>query len=112
CVLSSAIVRAQGSAGQIEGTVKDEQAGVLPGTTLTLRNQDTGVTRTLTTESDGRFIFPALAPGHYTLRAELSGFGVHEVSDITITIGFNRREDITLKVQALAETVTIRGESP
>ena len=63
CLFSSALVRAQGSAGQIEGTVKDEQGGVLPGTTLTLRNQDTGFTRTLTTETDGRFIFPALAPG-------------------------------------------------
>jgi hypothetical protein len=112
CVLLSATLWAQGSAGQIEGTVRDEQAGVLPGTTLTLRNQDTGITRTLTTEADGRFIFPALAPGRYTLRAELAGFGVQEVAGITITIGLNQREDLTLKVQALAETVTIRGESP
>jgi len=112
CVLSSATLRAQGSAGQIEGTVRDEQAGVLPGTTLTLRNQDTGVTRTLTTEGDGRFVFPALAPGRFTLRAELSGFGVQEVADMTITIGLSLRQDITLKVQALAETVTIHGESP
>ena len=112
CVLSSTMLWAQGSAGQIEGTVRDEQGGVLPGTTLTLRNEGTGITRTLTTEGDGRFIFPALAPGRYTLRAELSGFGVHEVSDVTITIGLNLREDIVLKVQALAETVTIRGESP
>ena len=112
CLLSGTILEAQGSAGQIEGTVRDEQAGVLPGTSLTLRNQDTGISRTLTTESDGRFIFPALAPGRYTLRAELSGFGVHEISDMTITIGLNLREDIVLKVQALAETVTIRGESP
>jgi hypothetical protein len=112
CVLSSETLRAQGSAGQIEGTVRDEQAGVLPGTTLTLRNQDTGITRTLTTEGDGRFIFSALAPGRYTMRVELSGFSVQEVADITITIGLNLRQDITLKVQALAETVTIRGDSP
>jgi hypothetical protein len=112
CVLSSATLRAQGSAGQIEGTVRDEQAGVLPGATLTLRNQDTGITRTLTTEGDGRFIFSALAPGRYTMRVELSGFSVQEVADITITIGLNLRQEITLKVQALAETVTIRGDSP
>lgn len=112
CVLSSATLKAQGSAGQIEGMVRDEQAGVLPGTTLTLRNQDTGIARTLTTEGDGRFVFPALMPGRYTLRAELSGFGVQEVANMTITIGLNLRQDITLKIQALAETVTIRGDSP
>ena len=110
--LSTASLEAQGSAGQIEGTVRDEQAAVIPGVLMTVRNQDSGVTRTLTTEVDGRFVFAALAPGRYTLRAEIAGFGVQEVPDIVITIGFNFRQDLTLKLQALAETVTIRGESP
>jgi hypothetical protein len=112
CWVPAATLRAQGSAGQIEGTVRDEQGGVLPGVVMTVRNQESGVTRNLTTENDGRFAFPALAPGRYTVRAELSGFGVQEVSDIVITIGFDHRLDVTLKVQALAETLTVRGESP
>src|SRR5262245_58208204 len=112
CAASAATLTAQGSAGQIEGTVRDEQGGVLPGVAMTVRNQETGVTRSLTTENDGRFAFAALAPGRYTVRAELSGFGTHEVSDIVITIGFNHRLDVTMKVQALAETLTVRGESP
>ena len=62
--------------------MRDEQGGVLPGVTMTLRNQDTGVSRTLTTEADGRYRFPALAPGRYTLRAELSGFAHQEAPDI------------------------------
>ena len=110
--MSAATMRAQGSAGQIEGTVRDEQGGVLPGVAMTVRNQESGVTRTLTTVNDGRFAFPALAPGRYTVRAELTGFSVQEVSDIIITIGFSHRLDVTLKVQALAETLTVRGESP
>ena len=77
---SAGTLRAQGSAGQIEGTVRDEQAGVLPGVLLTVRNQATGVTRTVTTSGDGRFIFSALAPGSYTIRAELSGFAAQGVS--------------------------------
>ena len=43
---------AQGT-GQIEGVVRDEQGGVLPGAALSLRNADSGVTRTVTIESDG-----------------------------------------------------------
>jgi hypothetical protein len=111
-VVSSATLLAQGSAGRIEGTVRDEQTGVLAGVLMTLRNQSTGVTHTLTTEGDGRFVFAALAPGRYTMRAELSGFSVHEIVDITITIGLELRQEITLKVQALAENVTVRGEAP
>ena len=70
--------RARG-AGQIEGTVLDEQGGVLPGVTVTLRNEATGVQRVAVTEADGRYRFPALGPGRYSLRAELSGFAVQEV---------------------------------
>src|SRR5688572_22276619 len=66
--------RAQGGTGEIVGTVKDVQGGVLPGVTMTLRNQATGVARTTVTESDGTFRFPALNPGRYTVTAELSGF--------------------------------------
>jgi len=103
---------AQGSAGQISGTIHDEQSGVLPGVSMTVKNQVTGVSRTIVSDESGRYVFAALPSGRYTLRAELSGFGIQEVSDIVITIGLEYRQDLTMKVQALAESVTIRGESP
>ena len=66
CTSLPMTLRAQGGTGRIEGIVRDEQGGVLPGVTIVLRNQDSGVTRTLATESDGRYAFPALAPGQYS----------------------------------------------
>ena len=68
---------AQGSAGQIDGTVRDEQAGVLPG--VYADAPQPGHRRhphDRPPKRDGRFVFSALAPGRYTLRAELSGFGI------------------------------------
>jgi hypothetical protein len=64
-------VAAQGPTGVIEGIARDEQGGVIPGVLMTLRNDGTGVTRTVVTEADGRYTFPALSPGTYTLKAEL-----------------------------------------
>src|SRR3954466_5828835 len=81
-----ASVAAQGSTGRINGFVVDEQGGALPGVLVTLRNQQTGVARTLTSEADGRYDFPALSPGKYMVRVELQGFGVEEVRDIEVTI--------------------------
>jgi Carboxypeptidase regulatory-like domain len=98
--------------GQIEGAVRDEQGGVLPGVTMTLRNQVSGVTRTETTGTDGRYRFPALSPGRYTVRAELVSFAPEEARDVIITIGLELRRDFALKLQTLAETVTVTGESP
>ena len=59
-------VAAQGTGGMIAGTVKDAQGGVLPGVSLTVRNVDTGVTRTIVTEGDGTYRFAGLQPGTTT----------------------------------------------
>jgi Carboxypeptidase regulatory-like domain len=101
----------QGSA-QISGVVEDEQGAVLPGATLTLRNQETGVTRTAVTEADGRYRFGALSPGRYSLKAEVDGFQALEIQDLILTIGFQMTQDLSLKLAALEETITVTGESP
>jgi outer membrane receptor protein involved in Fe transport len=102
----------QGGTGVITGTVTDAQGGVLPGVTVTLRNQETGVTRTTVTEADGSYRFPALNPGRFQLTAELSGFSTTEVRDIEMTIGLGLRQDFTLQVQTVAETITVTGSAP
>src|SRR5262245_3314365 len=102
---------AQGT-GQIGGVVRDEQGAVLPGTTMSLRNEDSGVTRTVVSGPDGRYVLPALSPGRYDLRGELSGFTVEEVRDVVMTIGLELRRDFTLRLRAISETVTVQGQSP
>ena len=52
-LMAAAIGAAQGGTGLISGTIRDAQGAVLPGVTLTLRNQATGVARTTTSETDG-----------------------------------------------------------
>ncbi len=62
---------AQGSAGQISGTIHDEQSGVLPGVSMTVKNQVTGVSRTIVSDESGRYVFAALPSGplHASRRA-------------------------------------------
>ena len=103
---------AQGGTGQIEGVVEDEQGGVLPGVTVTLRNQASGVQRLAVTQADGRYRFPVLGPGRYTLRAELGGFTPQEARNIEITIGLALRQDFTLKVGTLTQSIVVSGEAP
>src|ERR1043166_3722866 len=98
--------------GQIQGTVTDAQGGVLPGVSLTLRNTDTGVSRTSVSETDGQYRFAGLPPGTYQLKAELQGFASVDVSNLTVTIGLQLRQDLKMQLQSLQETVTVTGESP
>jgi hypothetical protein len=110
--LAATTVAAQGTGGIISGTVKDAQGGVLPGVTVTIRNDASGVTRTAVTETDGIYRFPALNPGRYTVTAELSGFATVEVKAIEMTIGLGLTQDFTMQVQSLAETITVTGSAP
>src|SRR5881628_2772072 len=104
CLLggSTAPALAQGAGGQIEGTVRDEQGAVLPGATVTLRNEQTGVTRVAVTDGNGQYRFPALAPGTYGLRIELQGFAAAEAKDLTITIGLTLIRDLVMRLQSVS----------
>src|SRR5689334_2896431 len=103
---------AQTTNGVISGIISDAQGGVLPGVTVTARNVDTGATRNITTEADGRFRLAGLNPGRYELKAELQGFGTVTVPDITVAVGSETTRNVTLQVQGLQESVTVTGEAP
>jgi hypothetical protein len=103
---------AQTTNGVITGAVSDAQGGVLPGVTVTARNAETGFTRTVVTEGNGRYLLAGLPPGRYTMRAELQGFGAVEVTDLTVTIGGELLRDVTLQVQGLQESVSVSAEAP
>ena len=60
---------AQGGRAEINGTVMDAQKAVLPGATVTVTNEDTGLMREAITDSAGRYVLPQLLPGPYTVKA-------------------------------------------
>jgi len=103
---------AQTTNGAIAGIVSDAQGGVLPGVTLTLRNSDTGLTRTVVTEADGRYRVGGLPPGRYELQVELQGFGAVQVTDIVLQVGTELLRNVTLQLQGLQESVSVTAEAP
>jgi hypothetical protein len=105
-----ATAHAQVQAGNIVGTVVDEQGAVLPGVSVTLTGQ--GLTRGFTTEQDGRFRFLNLPPGLYTVRAELQGFAPFVREDLQLVIGQTAEIPIAMRVGGIEETVIVRGETP
>ena len=75
---SAAVLFAQSVSGSVSGTVVDQTRQVLPGATVTLLNEQTGDSRAIQTSDVGAFVFPAVQPGVYTVRIELSGFSPFE----------------------------------
>ena len=101
------------SSGTIEGTVKDESGSVLPGVTVTITSPALQVGQVVqVSDTAGNYKFVDLPAGTYRLSAELPGFASLIREDLRLTVGFNARIDLTLKVGALEESVTVSGQSP
>ncbi|MBI3262072.1 MAG: TonB-dependent receptor, partial [Acidobacteria bacterium] len=103
---------AQEQRGSIEGTVTDQSGAVLPGVTVEARSPSLVGVATSITDGTGSYRFPALPPGTYEVTASLSGFGPARIADVVITLGKTLRVDLTMKVAAQVEQVTVTGESP
>jgi hypothetical protein len=103
---------AQGTNAALSGTVTDDQGGVLPGVTVTVRNVDTGTSRTVITEADGQYRVPALLPGRYDITGELSGFTTVSASGITLATNQEVRQNLRMAVATVQETITVTAEAP
>ena len=106
-------LRAQAiTTGTIEAVVNDAQGGVLPGTTVVLRNLQQGTTQTQTTDTSGLARFAGVPVGVYQLRAELQGFSSGAIENIQVNPGSNQRLTFSLQVGSVAETITVEAEAP
>ncbi len=103
---------AQNIGATLQGLITDDQKAVLPGVTVTITNVDTGVARTVVTDTTGWYRAAALAPGTYAMTAELAGFVAYKRAGMTLTTGQEPRIDITLQVAAVKETVEVVAAAP
>src|SRR5262245_40859666 len=104
-------VAAQGFTGGIRGAVKDS-GGVIPGAEVTLTNEATNISRSTSSNNDGEYNFPNLAPGNYALKVTLTGYKTYSRSGLPVGTQQFLTIDITLEVGTLQETVTVTGQSP
>ena len=99
---------AQISTGNITGRVVDSEGHGLPGVTVTLTGA--GAPQVAVTEDDGSFRYPNLSPGHYTLKAELSGMG-SSTTPVEVNIGRSSSVSMTL-APTVQQTITVTAETP
>ncbi len=103
---------AQTFQGGVRGVIQDADGGVLPGVSVTLDNEDTGVSRTAVSNAVGEYSFANVQPGTYALRAELSGFAPFVSEGLIVGVSSFLVVDVSLSIGGIEETVTVTGETP
>src|SRR5437016_7931106 len=102
--------KAQATNGIISGTVTDASGAAVPGVTIQVKNVNTGVTRTVLTNEQGRYRVPDLLVGAYEVQGALPGFQTVVQRGIPLTVGSERVVDFSLQVGQPETTVTVEGE--
>ena len=111
-LLLPAAALAQIQSGSIVVKTTDEQGAIVPGATLTVSSPVLPAEVSGVTDASGVFQIPGLTPGTYTVKVALQGFQTVIREDIVVRQGQAANVDFAMKVGALTEAVTVRGESP
>jgi Carboxypeptidase regulatory-like domain len=111
-VLIVANLSAQQGITEVRGRVLDQQGAVLPGVTVIVTNQETGLYREVVSNTDGTYFVTGIVPGTYQIAAELSGFKKATRRDVLLSVGRTVTVDVQLEVGGLEETVTVTSQTP
>lgn len=102
---------AQGTTSRVAGTVTDTTGARVPGATVTLTNDATGVSFTTVTNDTGSYVFEAVQVGKYTIAIELQGFKKFVSAGNQVNIGEPATINATLEAGALTESVEVRAST-
>lgn len=118
CLAALALLLSGNASGQgettsaIVGQVSDQSGAALPGATVNVASDETGLKRTVRTDDAGRFSFPQLKPGVYNIEVKAPGFEPQQKPSVTAGLGQTQAVDFVLKVIAAHQDVVVGAEAP
>src|SRR5438132_7480336 len=101
------VSQTQITTGTIQGTVTDANGAIVPGANVEIKNLETNLSRTLTTDDGGRFVALALPPGPYSVTVSKPGFATGVAESLDLTVGQALNLPVTMKISQVQERVTI-----
>jgi hypothetical protein len=112
-LLASALacsLAAQEFRATLQGDITDPSQAAVPNATVTLKNVETGIERSIPSDPAGHYLFQFVVPGRYTLTVKAAGFKTTVRDGITLSLNDNIRLDVQLPLGEAAETVSVVGD--
>src|SRR5580698_5247223 len=111
-IFVTSVALGQSDTASITGTVKDATGAAVPGATVTVKQTETGMSRTVKGDVSGSFSIPSLPIGNYQLTAEMTGFQREVLRGITLVVGQEAVTNVTLHVGSIDQEVTVTDAPP
>jgi hypothetical protein len=96
---------------EVVGVVTDSSGAVVPGATVTIKSADSGETRTVTSNDQGRYRFSLMKPGDYAVTADSKGLKSN-ISKITLLVGQEQELNISMNAMGTATIIEVSAEAP
>ncbi|PYV00003.1 MAG: hypothetical protein DMG10_22810 [Acidobacteria bacterium] len=109
--LSATLLAQRADRAAITGVVSDPSGSNVPGATVRIRNDDTGVETALTTNTAGAYTSPSLVLGTYAVTVEMPGFKTAVRSGIVLSGGLVVRQDFALELGTVSERVEVSAQT-
>lgn len=104
-------LNAQTITATISGTVSDANGAIIPGAKVTATSNETGLSKNVSTNAEGRYVLTFLQPGTYTLKIEKQGFTDQTIPNIKLEIAQSASLNATMQVTGTTAEVTIEGDT-
>jgi len=111
CLACALPISGQVSSGSLLGDVRDEKDAAIAGVTVVARNNDTGFSRTATTNAYGSYRIDDLLPGGYTVTGQHDSFHLATASPVFVEVNQKARLDFEMRVGSARETVTVTART-
>jgi hypothetical protein len=112
CSITTNVLRAQSTNGEINGTIQDATLSALPGATVTATNVATSVTYKATSNASGYYTVPFVPPGDYVLQVSMQGFNTLKRMGVTVQVNQTVHLDLSLQTGSVSQTILVTDIAP
>src|ERR1022692_416662 len=95
----------------IVGAVTDPAGAAIPGAAVTLTSSENGLKRSVKTDDGGRFSFPQIKPGMYSVKAEASGFEAQQKNTVPAGLGQKQTVDFKLNIASASASILVQEQA-
>jgi len=108
----AAYAQGTGASGEIRGVVTDPAGATVPGAKVTALDVAKGIPRSVSTDEQGLYLLPGLAPTTYKVTVEHAGFQTEIIAALTVNVGQIAVVDFHLKLSGVSGSVEVTSELP